>query len=302
MNTTHLYEFLVLANTMNYSKAAKILYISQSILSRHIQQLEAEFGVPLLLRSSHSVALTEAGRVLVNEGPRLLQKCQGSLARLRGSQTVSQGKIHIGLALEYSYSRHIREFLRKFSSDYPQIELIYDIQAGKTPRQTVEAYDLFFTPCDFPELPSNMERIKFQSHGIYAILPPGHSFMAQGAIYLHQLSGQTIIVPYADELFGPYAKNYVLAEKAGKGTVSCIKVDNLATALFLVSTGKGICLAPHYVKNLLPANSFMVSVSDRRCKFNEFLYYNQRGNHAAELFFQEIMQAQSMQAGKIYTQ
>ena len=40
MNTNRLYEFQVLAEVLSYSKAPKRLFISQSILTRHIQELE----------------------------------------------------------------------------------------------------------------------------------------------------------------------------------------------------------------------------------------------------------------------
>ena len=43
-------------------------------------------------------------------------------------------------------------------------------------------------------------------HETYLVLPAGHPLMAHSAIGLHQLSGQTLIIPYADELFGPYAQ------------------------------------------------------------------------------------------------
>ena len=42
MNTERLYEFLVLSHVLNYTRLAKALYISQPILTRHIQALEAE--------------------------------------------------------------------------------------------------------------------------------------------------------------------------------------------------------------------------------------------------------------------
>ena len=44
MKTETLYEFLVLSKTLNYSKAAENLYISQSVLSKHIQEMEKELG------------------------------------------------------------------------------------------------------------------------------------------------------------------------------------------------------------------------------------------------------------------
>ena len=62
MTTEHLYEFSVLARTLSFSRAAQALFLSQSMLSKHIQGLEAELGVQLLVRSTHGVSLTEAGR------------------------------------------------------------------------------------------------------------------------------------------------------------------------------------------------------------------------------------------------
>lgn len=287
MNTGRLYEFLVLSKLLSFSKAAEALYISQSVLTRHIQELEKEMDVSLLKRTTHGVALTEAGRILAKEGPELLNKCDSALRRLRTQNIPAKGKIRIGIGLEFSYSNHIRSFLQSFLTRYPDIELQYDVFPGNTPIQTALEYDLFFTPCTYYDLPDNTTRLLSRRNGTFAVLPPSHALMAQSAVSLHQLIGQTIIVPHAQELFGPYAQNWMLAEKATKGQISIIKVDNLATALFLVSMGKGICIAPRYVKNMIPAETFIVSISDQNCRFDEYLYYNEKGNGAAKLFFEE---------------
>ena len=126
-------------------------------------------------------------------------------------------------------------------------------------------------------------------HGTHAILPPQHPLISTSAIYLHQLAGQTIIVPHAQELFGPYAQNWMLAEKATKNQISIIKVDNLPTALFLVSMGKGICIAPRYAKNLMPSDTFDIAISDSGCRFDEYLYFNETTNEAAKLFYEEFL-------------
>lgn len=78
MNTTSLREFLTLAKTLSFSNAAKELFISQSVLTRHIRELEKEFGAELFLRTTHEVALTEAGRILAGKAPGLLQKCDSA--------------------------------------------------------------------------------------------------------------------------------------------------------------------------------------------------------------------------------
>ena len=295
MNTGRLYEFLVLSRLLSYSKAADALYISQSALTKHMQALEQELGTPLLVRTTHGVILTEAGKVLAKESPELLGKCDSVLRRLRSKNVPAQGSIRIGMGLEFSYSNHIRQFFHGFLQRYPDIDLQYDVAAGSTPGRIVTQYDLFFTPCVYHDLPPDVSHVRSRQHGTFAMLPPGHPLMVLPAASLHQLSGQTIIVPYADELFGPYAQNWMLVQKATRGQVSSIKVDNLSTALFLVTMGKGICIAPRYAKSLLPAESFTLNISDRNCRFDEYLYYHETGNGAAKLFFDEF---QSMISSK----
>ena len=294
MNTGRLYEFLVLSKLLNYGKAAEALYISQSVLTKHIQTMEKELGVPLFVRTTHGVTLTEAGRLLTKEAPELVGKCDSVLRRLRSRNVPAQGNIYIGICLEFSYSNHIRRFFQSFLERYPDIELKYDVLTGSTPSSAAGQYDLLFTPCIYHDLPPSIGHLSARSHGTFAILPPGHTLMSQPAVSLHQLSGQTIIVPHAGELFGPYEQNWILAEKATRGQVSVIKVDNLSTALFLVTMGKGICIAPRYAKNMLPAETFTVSISDRSCRFDEHLYYNETGNGAARLFFEEYQRARQL--------
>lgn len=60
MELRQLRYFAKVAETLNFSEAARVLHITQSTLSQQIKQLECELGTPLLTRSSHKVALTEA--------------------------------------------------------------------------------------------------------------------------------------------------------------------------------------------------------------------------------------------------
>lgn len=289
MNTGRIYEFIVLSRLLSYSKAADALYISQSVLTKHIQELEKELGCQLLTRTTHGVALTEAGRVLAKDAPELINKCDSALRRLRSRNAWSQGSVRIGIALEFSYSNHIRSFLKSFSSRYPDIELKYDVFAGSTPSNVASECDILFTPCIYHDIPENIHRLLVRRHGAHIILPPQHPLISTSAIYLHQLTGQTIIVPHAQELFGPYAQNWMLAEKATKGQISTIRVDNLPTALFLVSMGKGICIAPRYAKNLMPPDTFDITISDLNCRFDEYLYFNETGNEASKLIYEEFL-------------
>ena len=59
---SYIYEYIVLAETLNFSRAANICYITQPALSRHIAAIEEEMGGKLLERTTRSVKLTPAGR------------------------------------------------------------------------------------------------------------------------------------------------------------------------------------------------------------------------------------------------
>lgn len=65
MELRQLKYFLMVAKTLSFSEAAKRLNITQGTLSQQIKQLEDELGFQLFSRTSHSVALTEAGEELL---------------------------------------------------------------------------------------------------------------------------------------------------------------------------------------------------------------------------------------------
>lgn len=232
--------------------------------------------------------------MLAKDTPDLINKCDSAMRRLRSQNIPAQGSIRIGMGIEFAYSNHIRKFIQSFLARYPDIELKYDILPGSTPSSTVLQYDLFLTPCVYHDIPQETTCFFARHHGTLALLPPSHPLMSQPSVYLRQLAGQTIIVPHADELFGPYAQNWILAEKATRGQVSIIKTDNLSTALFLVTMGKGICIAPLYAKNMLPAETFIVGITDPNCRFDEYLYYTENGNGAAKMFFEEFKAAMKL--------
>lgn len=289
MTTEKMYEFLVLSKTLNYSKAANTLYISQSVLSKHIKDMEKELNVSLFERNTHEVILTNAGQLLAQEAAAIINDCNNTQTMLQLHNLPSTGSIRIACVLEFSYSSHIQIFIHHFTEHYPDIDVQFHVLSGGTPENILEQYDFVFTPCDYPVVPENIHRHFINSHGTYAVLSPGHRLLSKSLLQLRELEGETIIVPFAHELFGPYAANYQLIKKYTHDYVTCISAPNLSTALFMVSIGKGIAIVPRYVKNMVPNNTFMVGISNSNCLFHEYLYYQENEkNGAAKLFYEEF--------------
>lgn len=96
MNTDHIREFLVLAESESYVLAAEQLNISEPTLSRHISGLEAEIGVRLFDRSFRRVRINRFGRLYREYARQFLaleenwqRKLQDAIRGKAGSITVT---------------------------------------------------------------------------------------------------------------------------------------------------------------------------------------------------------------------
>lgn len=75
--------FIAVADTLNFSRAAESVYLSQSALSRQIMDLEREVGLPLFRRSTRQVELTDAGRALQRSAKELISRWEKMLPEVR---------------------------------------------------------------------------------------------------------------------------------------------------------------------------------------------------------------------------
>ncbi len=121
MELRQLKYFVKVAETLNFSEAAKVLNVTQSTLSQQVKQLETEIGTQLLLRSSHSVALTEAGNELLPLARQTLHKAQLCTERINDLNNLLTGTLNIGVT--YSFSPILTETLVSFVKMYPRIKL-----------------------------------------------------------------------------------------------------------------------------------------------------------------------------------
>lgn len=87
MEIRQLRYFIAVADTLNFSRAASSVYLSQSALSRQIMDLEKEVGLPLFRRSTRQVELTEAGKTLQISAKELISRWEKMLPEVRNAVT-----------------------------------------------------------------------------------------------------------------------------------------------------------------------------------------------------------------------
>jgi DNA-binding transcriptional LysR family regulator len=87
---------IILAEELNFSRAADRLHIVQPTLSKQILELEQQLGFPLFLRNSQSVRMTDAGEQFVREAREVIFHAERALNLARSAALGSQSVIHVG--------------------------------------------------------------------------------------------------------------------------------------------------------------------------------------------------------------
>lgn len=87
--------FVAVAAHQSFSAAARALGVTPSALSQSVRAFEARLGVPLFVRTTRSVGLTDAGRRLYERLRRALAEADAALDEARGSADVAQGTLRI---------------------------------------------------------------------------------------------------------------------------------------------------------------------------------------------------------------
>lgn len=128
--------FVVLAETMNYTRAAEILYISQPTLSRQIMLLEEELETKLFIRTYKSLTLSPAGEIFLEESRKVLLHTRRMYDRMDQFKMGAQGTL-LCATLGMFYPQ-IQDMFREFCCANPDVRLIMKQLPTGSVKKTVQ--------------------------------------------------------------------------------------------------------------------------------------------------------------------
>ena len=193
MDIQHIKYFLEVAKYKSFSKAAEHLFVTQPILTRCIKNMEKELEQPLIIRSTKSFALTDAGETLVVYGTQVVEQYEDIYRRLQDIKKSQTGEIHIsspGVLLDMYFPKLVTEYRAK----YPGIKISIsergsrliakDVLEGKVDIGLVmlpieEAYQLNVIPLIRDE--------------VCVLVRKDHAFAKKEYVHIKQLQGVEII-------------------------------------------------------------------------------------------------------------
>jgi DNA-binding transcriptional LysR family regulator len=122
-------SFVRVVEAGSFSAAAKQLRVGQPAVSKTIAQLEDRLGVRLLLRSTHGLTPTEAGRNYYERAKRSIEEAEEAELAARGAGATLSGRLRVCAAITFS-RLHVIPRLPLFLSAHPALDVDIVMQDG----------------------------------------------------------------------------------------------------------------------------------------------------------------------------
>jgi LysR family hca operon transcriptional activator len=246
----HLRYFVAVVEEGSLTTAAeRRLHTSQPSLSRQIRDLEYEVGVELLSRSVHGVELTAAGKAFLDHARLALTQVEAAVMVARRAAQPAKKTFAIGFLTGHemnwlSPAMHLlhdelKSIQVTVSSDYSP-----DLAAALLRQQL----DIAFLRVE-PGFDLGYEVV--ESEPLIVLMPSDHRLVSRKTIHPREFVGEIFIggsnkASVLRQVTEDYLRRLSLDIKLDHG------VDNMAMAMSLVASTRGLALMPAYAKNLLP--------------------------------------------------
>jgi DNA-binding transcriptional LysR family regulator len=251
MELRHLKYFVTLAEELNFSRAAILLYISQPALSRQIKNLEDELSVVLFLRQHDGLILTEAGKYFLEQAKDILHRSHVAVQTIKAHYTNTHEPLVIGYIPTILQS-FLGQTLHRFGIAYPEVAVRFQ---EMPPSEQVRALrngliDIAFMGNPPDELDEEFTVKCVKKVLIAAVIPDTHRLAHESSINLAELASEKFI-GMSEELFpGRNDRIRDACRCAGFQPNLHLEADSHASMIALVAAGQGVAVMPNEAEAL----------------------------------------------------
>ncbi|WP_088343386.1 MULTISPECIES: LysR substrate-binding domain-containing protein [Rhodomicrobium] len=242
MDLRQLRYFLVVADELSFTRAARRLNISQPPLSQQIQQLEAQLGTKLLNRTSRRVELTAAGAELQTQARAILAQTEQARQQVRFIGAGRSGKIDIG-ATGAILRGGLAELLADYRRGMPDVRTTIHEQA---PALQVKAVIEYRTDISFNRSVASQEELASAlawREEVWVILPKGHRLARRSVVPLAELRDDDHVMLHPDSSEFARGLQTACVDAGFLPRISQQVVDSQSIPS-LIAAGFGVSLVP----------------------------------------------------------
>src|ERR1700710_2895986 len=251
MELRHLRYFIAVAEEGSVTLAAeRRLHTAQPSLSRQIRDLEYEVGAQLMIRSVRGIELTAAGRAFLDHARLALAQVEAARAAARRAAEPAKSSFALGF-LTGQEMDGLPEAMPILHDELPNMEVTVSSQYSPQLADALTRGKLdvaFMRPeAQKPDLAYRL----VTKEPLVAILPSDHRLAACDAIDPHDIVGETFVsVSNTAPALRVVINDYL--QRSNLGIRPDHEVDNLAMAMSLIASTRGVALLPAYAQNFMP--------------------------------------------------
>ncbi|ATP42214.1 LysR family transcriptional regulator [Solibacillus sp. R5-41] len=245
MDIRQIEYFVEVAKQLSFTKAATTLHVSQPSISKAIQNLETELGVPLFYRSSKQLELTDAGHAVLINALQVLESFHNLRSELTDLMDLKKGQIRIGIPPIVG-AEFFSKLISYYKEKYPYIEILLTEVGTKRIRQGIEAGELDIgLVCSFCSTNEQLETIRFVKDPLVLIVHQDHRLAKQEFIELSNLQSEAFIIYRNDFIL----YDRIIEECSKFGFFPTIACETSQKDLFIemVQAKIGIALLPQRI-------------------------------------------------------
>ena len=249
MELRHLRYFIAAAEMGSLTEAAKQVHTSQPSLSRQIRDLENQVGVELLSRSVHGVELTAAGKAFLDHARLAQMHVDAAVETARRAAQPTRKTFAIGFQTGHEVT-WLPQAMRVLHDELKNIEVTVssDYSPDLAEALTRGRLDLAFLRV---EPGYDLEYHVVDREPLIVLMPSDHRLTARDALRPQDFVGE-IFIGGANKAAVLRAVTEDYLRRSGLDIKLDHGVDNMAMAMSLVASTRGLALMPAYAKNLLP--------------------------------------------------
>lgn len=240
MELRHLRYFVAIAEEENYRRAADKLHVSQSPLSRQMQQLEEEISAELFEAAGRGVKLTAAGRLFLEKAKSILASVDAAAREARDAAEGRLGTLTIGFEAGSSLFGTLSTLISRFRIRAPRVhvEFLPMSSAAQWDALRLRQISLGYGN-HVPDDPA-LQSVVLSRHRMGIIMPKGHRLASRARVRVKDLADEPILMDPRSA--NPRLYDDILAAVRAHGVNLNVTAEfsNGEVLLMLVASGLGL--------------------------------------------------------------
>ena len=245
MNTKQIDYCIELAHTLNFSRAADHMFVSQPTFSYQIRLLEEEIGFSIFERSGRGAALTPAGEQFVSYLIHMREEMKRAIEQGQNFSSKYRDDIAISLMVRQAIY-FLPEAIKLFADTNPEVQISPKFQyTGGLECFLKNEADILFSLEEHVKQIPGVSVYKLFTSKIYLIADKNDILARKKLITESDLYGRTLLVGGGS----PEALKSVQQRLISSKKIDYFNSPDHETTLINVASGRGVCLAPGFLND-----------------------------------------------------